>query len=173
MARMQFSREDFERHVAEKGEVTVCDPAVGSGVMLLAFAKVVNAEFGRWGVNKLRLYGQDIDMRCVLMCKIQLRMNGLDTFGRLTGLFGGMNDKGEVTAGGTEHSQTGGRLLSAATSPAIAGTMPEEDSPIEENPRDQEGSEETEVVPDLEDAVVLQPGNTPQRKALMEQLTLF
>lgn len=90
MAHMQFSREDFEATVAEKGEVRVCDPAVGSGVMLLAFAKVVNDELGRPGVNKLRLYGTDIDQRCVLMCRIQLRMNGLDSFGRMAGLLGGL-----------------------------------------------------------------------------------
>ena len=89
MARMQFDREDFERVVQEKGAVTVCDPAVGSGVMLLSFAKVVHGEFGRWGTSKLRLYGQDIDQRCVLMCRIQLRMNGLDAVGRMAGLLAG------------------------------------------------------------------------------------
>lgn len=90
MARMQFSREHFEALVAEKGEVTVCDPTVGSGVMLLAFAKVVHDELGRNGLGKLRLYGTDIDQRCVLMCRIQLRMNGLDTFGRMAGLLGSL-----------------------------------------------------------------------------------
>ena len=88
MARMTFNRDDFERLVREKGVVTVCDPAVGSGVMLLAFARVVHAEFGRWGTGKLRLYGTDIDVRCVNMCRIQLRMNGLDEFGRMAGLLG-------------------------------------------------------------------------------------
>ncbi|MFH0879344.1 MAG: N-6 DNA methylase [Lentisphaerota bacterium] len=93
MARMQFSREHFEALVAEKGEVTVCDPAVGSGVMLLAYAKVVHDELGREGLGKLRLYGTDIDQRCVLMCRIQLRMNGLDTFGRMAGLLGSLLQK--------------------------------------------------------------------------------
>ena len=88
MARMTFNREDFERLVREKGEVSVCDPAVGSGVMLLAFAGVVHQEFGRWGANRLRLYGTDIDVRCVNMCRIQLRMNGLDEFGRMVGMLG-------------------------------------------------------------------------------------
>ncbi|OGV66916.1 MAG: hypothetical protein A2283_24310 [Lentisphaerae bacterium RIFOXYA12_FULL_48_11] len=83
MTRMTFSREGFERAVKEKGEVTVIDPAVGSGVMLLAYGKIVHDEFGREGVNKLRLYGTDIDIRCVHMCKIQLRINGLDSFGRM------------------------------------------------------------------------------------------
>ena len=77
--------------VEEKGVVTVCDPAVGSGVMLLSFAKVVHQALGRWGTGKLRLYGTDIDIRCVNMCRIQLRMNGLDYFGRMAGLLAGLN----------------------------------------------------------------------------------
>lgn len=89
MARMQFDAEAFKQVVAEKGEVTVCDPAVGSGVMLLAFAKVVHGALGLWGTGKLRLYGMDIDMRCVHMCRIQLRMNGLDAFGRMAGMLAG------------------------------------------------------------------------------------
>jgi len=89
MARMQFDEESFKRLVEEKGVVTVCDPAVGSGVMLLSFAKVVHQALGRWGTGKLRLYGTDIDVRCVNMCRIQLRMNGLDSFGRMAGLLAG------------------------------------------------------------------------------------
>jgi hypothetical protein len=83
MARMQFSREDFEAKVAEKGCVTVCDPAVGSGVMLLAFAKVVVGELGRPALRHVHFYGMDIDPRCVAMTRIQLRMNGCDQFSRL------------------------------------------------------------------------------------------
>lgn len=88
MASMQFNKEEFLALVKEKGEVSVCDPAVGSGVMLLAYAKVVHSGLGQWGLGKLRLYGMDIDQRCVHMCRIQLRMNGLDTFGRMAGLLG-------------------------------------------------------------------------------------
>ena len=86
MAKINFDKESFKQLVEEKGEVTVCDPAVGSGVMLLAYAKVVNDAFGRWGTDRLRLYGQDIDLRCVNMCRIQLRMNGLDGVGRTLGV---------------------------------------------------------------------------------------
>ena len=88
MVRMQFSKEGFEAAVAEKGEVTVCDPAVGSGVMLLAFGKLVSEECGRSALRHLKLYGTDIDERCVLMTRIQLRMNGLDSFGRMAGRLG-------------------------------------------------------------------------------------
>jgi len=97
MARMQFDPSDFKRVVAEKGFVTVCDPAVGSGVMLLSFARVVHGEFGRWGTSKLRLYGTDIDQRCVLMCRIQLRMNGLDAVGRMAGMIAGHVPDGVAT----------------------------------------------------------------------------
>ena len=83
MARMQFDRDSFEAIVRERGTVSVCDPAVGSGVMLLAFAKVVHDSLGREGTDRLRLHGTDIDPRCVNMCRIQLRMNGLDGFGRM------------------------------------------------------------------------------------------
>jgi len=90
MARMQFEKAAFERQVQEKGFVTVCDPAVGSGVMLLAFAKVVHAELGRAALAKVRFYGTDIDQRCVYMCRIQLRMNGLDAVWRMAGLLGAL-----------------------------------------------------------------------------------
>ena len=96
MARMQFDKDQFKQLVDEKGVVTVCDPAVGSGVMLLAFAKVVHDSLGRWGTDRLRLYGTDIDLRCVHMCQIQIRMNGLDAFGRMAGILGAM--EGDVPA---------------------------------------------------------------------------
>jgi methylase of polypeptide subunit release factors len=86
MARMTFDRDSFLETVRARGAVSVCDPACGSGVMLLAFAKVVHDCFGREGTDKLRLYGMDIDVRCVNMCRIQLRMNGLDGFGRMAAL---------------------------------------------------------------------------------------
>lgn len=102
MARMQFNREHFESLVREKGTVSVVDPAVGSGALLLGFAKVVHDELGRWGVNRLRLYGSDIDARCVLMCRIQLRMNGLDWFGRMAGLLAAYPERSEAVTEDTE-----------------------------------------------------------------------
>ncbi len=55
---------------------------------LLAYAKVVNDALGREGTNKLELYGMDTDVRCVNMCRIQLRLNGLDGFGKMAGMLG-------------------------------------------------------------------------------------
>ena len=146
MARMQFSREHFESLIAEKGEVTVCDPAVGSGVMLLVFAKIVHDELGRAGVNKLRLYGTDIDQRCVLMCKIQLRMNGLDTFGRMAGLLGGIS-----------YAQRNDHETPAATEPSLNVDTTDATEP-----------------PDLSRAVILDSEERLNTvKQLEEQLVLF
>lgn len=83
MAKMTFNKASFDAAILENGYVSVCDPACGSGAQLLAFAEVVEQELGPGATRYLRLYGQDIDIRCVQMTKIQLRMNGLDHLGRL------------------------------------------------------------------------------------------
>lgn len=44
--------------------------------------------YSRQGVIKLELYGMDTDIRCVNMCRIQLRLNGLDAFGKMAGRLG-------------------------------------------------------------------------------------
>jgi hypothetical protein len=88
MARMFFNPEDFDK----EERITIHDPAVGSGIMLLAFAKVVHQELGLYALTKINLSGQDIDRRCVLMTKIQLRIYGLDTFGRLIRLSNGLSN---------------------------------------------------------------------------------
>lgn len=58
--------------------VTVCDPACGSGVMLLAAA----SEVPRWMLdwNFVRFYGMDIDQTCVNMAKANIAMRGLNGF---------------------------------------------------------------------------------------------
>jgi methylase of polypeptide subunit release factors len=88
MSRVTFDSDTFMSKAKEKGCVTVCDPACGSGVMLLAYAKVVHDALGREGTDKLELYGMDTDIRCVNMCKIQIRLNGLDGFGKMAGRLG-------------------------------------------------------------------------------------
>ena len=55
--------------------VTVCDPALGSGRMLIAMA----AECDRWAVENglIEFFGQDIDERCVQMAKINFVLHGM------------------------------------------------------------------------------------------------
>jgi len=81
MAKLQFDKAHFQERAAAQGYVTVCDPAVGSGVISLSLPHVVFNELGPEGLRQVRFYGCDIDLRCVLMCRIQLRINGLDGIG--------------------------------------------------------------------------------------------
>ena len=53
---------------------TVHEPAVGSGVMLLAFRGVVAQRFGRHFASRCCLTGQDIDPLCVNMSLVQLAL---------------------------------------------------------------------------------------------------
>lgn len=55
--------------------VTVYDPCCGSGVMLLAAASVLPTWAVRAGL--VRFYGQDIDVTCVKMCRINCMLYGL------------------------------------------------------------------------------------------------
>lgn len=56
--------------------IRVCDPCVGSGVMLLAAASV----FPQWAVQRgmVHFFGQDIDATCVAMAKINVKLYGID-----------------------------------------------------------------------------------------------
>lgn len=83
MATMQMGNaDDLRQQFEEKGRLSVCDPCCGSGVMLLAAAAAVRDTLGYAFVDKLDLYGQDLDARCVQMTRVQLRINGLDGVGR-------------------------------------------------------------------------------------------
>ncbi|MHB8089011.1 MAG: N-6 DNA methylase [Anaerolineaceae bacterium] len=56
--------------------IKVCDPCIGSGGMILAVA----SETPRWALDSclVTFYGQDIDLRCIKMCKINLLLYGLN-----------------------------------------------------------------------------------------------
>jgi hypothetical protein len=58
--------------------VTVQEPCVGSGVMLLALASVVPQWANRYGL--IQYYGQDIDETCVRMANIQMMLYGLNNY---------------------------------------------------------------------------------------------
>ena len=59
--------------------ITVQDPCVGSGGMLLAVAAALPAWVVRTGL--VRFYGQDIDHSCVLMARINMKLYGLNGYG--------------------------------------------------------------------------------------------
>ncbi len=56
--------------------VTICDPAVGSGILLLAAASCCP----RWAIEHrlVEFYGQDIDQTCVQMAKLNMRLYGMN-----------------------------------------------------------------------------------------------
>ena len=58
--------------------ITVCDPACGSGVTLLAFA----AACPRWALdyNVVRFFGQDVDRTCVKMARANMMLYGLNGY---------------------------------------------------------------------------------------------
>jgi type I restriction-modification system DNA methylase subunit len=74
MAKMSLGdiKAQIETAKAEGKRLKVCDPAVGSGAMLLASKKVIIEEMGLRGLDYFEFYGIDIDPICVNMCKIQM-----------------------------------------------------------------------------------------------------
>lgn len=67
---------DIATQVKERGYITVSDPAVGGGALLIAFAE----EARRQGVNfqqHVHATGQDVDIKAVHMAYIQLSIIGL------------------------------------------------------------------------------------------------
>lgn len=73
----------FHRHLlpaiaAEMEPITVYDPTIGSGVMLMAYASMVPRWANDWGM--VRYYGQDIDETCVRMCRINMMLHGLNGY---------------------------------------------------------------------------------------------
>lgn len=72
MAEMQLSGE-----WREDGEdlIRICDPACGSGVMLLAMVDAIRRRHGSRAVERLSLTGVDIDWICARMAALQLAAN--------------------------------------------------------------------------------------------------
>lgn len=76
MARMNLGdvKAQIEKAKQEKRKISVCDPSVGSGVMLLAAKRVVIEQAGLEGLDYFEFYGNDIDHLCVKMCKIHMML---------------------------------------------------------------------------------------------------
>jgi type I restriction-modification system DNA methylase subunit len=76
--RIEVLRHFLPLVIATIKPITICDPACGSGVMLLAMA----AQFPQWA-NELGLvqyYGQDIDHTCVSMARVNMMLYGLNGY---------------------------------------------------------------------------------------------
>jgi len=58
----------------QENPLTVNEPCVGSGAMLLAARDVVARRFGRPSLQWLKVSGADIDPLCVNMAEVQLRL---------------------------------------------------------------------------------------------------
>ncbi|MBO5386870.1 MAG: N-6 DNA methylase [Lachnospiraceae bacterium] len=75
MSQVNFAGDDLEDDLAEKGYISVSDPACGAGVMLIAFANTC-IEHKLNYQQKVLFVAQDIDKTAVLMCYIQLALLG-------------------------------------------------------------------------------------------------
>ena len=75
MAMITMSGEDLQEQIADHGIISVADPCCGSGVNLLAGAKVLQQR-GICQTSAL-FVGQDIDRIVAQMCYIQLSINKL------------------------------------------------------------------------------------------------
>lgn len=68
--------ESLARTIEKKGYITVCEPCIGSGGMVLGAAKAM----ANWKMNyqtQMLVTGIDIDMKCVQMAYLQLSLLGI------------------------------------------------------------------------------------------------
>jgi hypothetical protein len=71
----EMSLHDAKGSIEKKGFITICDPCVGAGSMLLAAAKVLKSQEIDFQ-SKALFYGTDIDRTCFHMAFIQLSLIG-------------------------------------------------------------------------------------------------
>ena len=71
----EMNREAMARGVAQKGWISVCDPACGAGATLIAAAQTMDEANINYQQHAL-FVGQDIDSTAGLMCYIQLSLIG-------------------------------------------------------------------------------------------------
>lgn len=75
MSEIQYTGVDAKAELAEKGYLSVSDPACGAGAMLIAFANV-SREHGVNFQRNILFVAQDIDVTAVRMCYLQLAVLG-------------------------------------------------------------------------------------------------
>ena len=76
MAAMVHDEETIGQAVEREGWMTLSEPACGAGGMVVAFAEQMK-DAGRDYGKQLRVVAQDIDIHCVNMCYVQMRIHGI------------------------------------------------------------------------------------------------
>lgn len=76
MGSMVLGGKNLEGTVAKKGYITVCEPCIGSGGMILGAAKAMANRHLNYQTQML-VTGIDIDMKCVQMAYLQLSLLGI------------------------------------------------------------------------------------------------
>ncbi len=74
MAKMVIGEPDTSKYTPEQ-PMTICDPACGSGIMLLTAAAILPRQMIDEG--RVAFYGCDIDSTCVQMAKLNMWLYGL------------------------------------------------------------------------------------------------
>lgn len=75
MAKMTCGNKE-QADIKEKGYLSMCEPACGSGVMVMAFCKAM-AESGMNYSTQLVVTAVDVDIKCVHMAFLQLSLYGI------------------------------------------------------------------------------------------------
>lgn len=73
MAQLSVSKHGLAEIIAERGFVTVQEPACGAGAMVIAFAETM-LEYGFNPQQQLHVTAVDVDRRAALMCYLQLSL---------------------------------------------------------------------------------------------------
>ena len=71
----EMSLDDAKSEMEDKGYISVADPCVGAGAMLVACANVLRNK-GLDVATQSLLFGQDVDETCIHMAYIQLALTG-------------------------------------------------------------------------------------------------
>lgn len=81
MSDLTGNHEIMRKSIKEKGYFNCYDCACGGGATLIGFAEKCNEEFKRLNYrDHVYFVGQDVDLRCVQMCYIQLSLIGVAGF---------------------------------------------------------------------------------------------
>ena len=74
-AKMTFNKEEAGEIIGRDGHITLNEPTVGGGIMVLAFAEAMRAA-GFDPTRQLVIYAGDIDMRCACMSYLHFSLYG-------------------------------------------------------------------------------------------------